>query len=73
MLAMDKLLKANSVWDKEFVLPEMNDTDNGANKNNDDYEDDDDDKVHEKDDSRCAGDDSLKLSIIGEVCTESQK
>ena len=62
MLGMDKLLKANSVWDKEFVLPEMNDADDGANEDNDDNddnEDDDDDKVHEKDDSECAGDDSF--------------
>ena len=50
----------------------MNDADDGANEDNHDNEDDDDDKMHEKDDSECAGDDSLKLSIIGEVCTESQ-
>jgi len=78
LLGMDKLLKANSVWDKEFILPEANDADDGATENNEDNddnednEDDDDDKVHEKDDSRYAADDSLKLSIIGEVCTESQ-
>ena len=53
----------------------MNDADDGANEDNDDNhdnEDDDDNKMHEKDDSECAGDDSLKLSIIEEVCTESQ-
>ena len=43
---MDKFLEANSIWDKEFILPEMNEADDGATDNNDD--DDDETKCMER-------------------------
>ena len=66
MLGMEKLLKVGSLWEKDYILPDMSGYDNGDNDDDDDDDNDNDDVEDSNDDHDIPDDESLKRFTIQE-------